>query len=113
MKMLQVPHRMYSESSRSGLPRCMPMASQILSDILGRKIQTIADPQNVGALGAAMLAAQGFGIYKSVEEATAAIPLGALYEPNAANKAVYDRTYAVYTKLYDSNKKHFATLNGL
>ncbi|MDY0303560.1 MAG: FGGY-family carbohydrate kinase [Sphaerochaeta sp.] len=90
-----------------------PVTSQILSDILGRKIQTIADPQNVGALGAAMLAAQGLGIYKSVDEATAAIPLGALYEPNTANKAVYDRTYAVYTKLYDSNKKHFAALNGL
>lgn len=90
-----------------------PVTCQILSDVLGRKIQTIADPQNVGALGAAMLAAQGLGIYHSVEEATTAIPLGALYEPNPEHKAVYDRNYAVYTALYKSNKKHFAALNGL
>ena len=90
-----------------------PVTCQILSDVLGRKIQTIADPQNVGALGAAMLAAQGLGIYHSVEEATTAIPLGALYEPNPEHKAVYDSNYAVYTALYKSNKKHFAALNGL
>ena len=76
-------------------------------------LDQLTDPQNVGALGAAMLAAQGLGIYHSVEEATTAIPLGALYEPNPEHKAVYDRNYAVYTALYKSNKKHFAALNGL
>ncbi|MDX9914583.1 MAG: FGGY-family carbohydrate kinase [Sphaerochaeta sp.] len=88
-----------------------PVTCQILSDTLGRTIQTIADPQNVGTLGAAMLAAQGLGIFKSVEEATAAIPLGPRYTPNHETKQAYDRNYSVYTKLYASNKKYFAALN--
>ncbi len=86
---------------------------QILSDTLGRRIQSIENPQNVGALGAAIVAGLGLGIYQSEKEATEAIPKGSLYEPRPETKKVYDRNYGVYTQLYRTNKKHFAALNGL
>ncbi len=63
-----------------------PVTCQILSDTLGRKIQSIENPQNVGALGAAIIAALGLGIYQSEREATDAIPKGVLYEPRSETK---------------------------
>ncbi|WP_319755590.1 FGGY-family carbohydrate kinase [uncultured Sphaerochaeta sp.] len=88
-----------------------PITCQILSDTLGRKIQSIENPQNVGALGAAIIAGLGLGLYQSEKEATDAIPKGRVYEPRIETKKVYDRNYKVYTQLYRSNKKHFAALN--
>jgi len=88
-----------------------PVTCQILSDTLGRNIQTIEQPQNVGALGAAIIAAMGLGLYKSAQEATQAIVVGALYTPRVEAKAVYDRNYSVYKQLYRCNKKLFAALN--
>ncbi|MGE4454722.1 MAG: FGGY-family carbohydrate kinase [Sphaerochaeta sp.] len=84
---------------------------QILSDVLDRPVQTIENPQNVGALGSAIVAGLGLGLYRSVQEATDAIPKGNIYEPRQAVKEVYDRNYAVYKKLYKSNKKLFKALN--
>lgn len=84
---------------------------QILSDILGRPVQTIENPQNVGALGAALVSAMGLGLFPSFEEARKAIPTGPIYHPRSEYKPVYDTNYAVYKQLYRSNKKHFALLN--
>lgn len=88
-----------------------PITCQILSDTLGRRIQTIENPQNVGALGAAIVAGLGLGMYSSAQEATDAIPKGDIYEPNPEAKKTYDINYSVYKQLYRSNKKLFAILN--
>ena len=40
------------------------------------------------------------------------IPAEKTFRPNGANRAVYDRNYAVFRKLYASNKTHFRALNG-
>jgi xylulokinase len=34
------------------------------------------------------------------------------YYPDKDNKAVYDRNYKVFKRLYTSNKKNFEMLNG-
>lgn len=85
---------------------------QILADVLGKKVETVAKPQNVGAVGAAVTIAIGLGLVDSFAEAKKLIPVIKTYEPNKANKAIYDKQYAVYTKLYKSNKENFAALNG-
>lgn len=85
---------------------------QILADVLGKKVETVDSPQNVGAVGAAVTIAVGMGLVKDFSEAKKLIPVVKTYEPNKANKAVYDKQYAVYTKLYKSNKDNFAALNG-
>lgn len=88
-----------------------PVTCQILSDILGRRIETIESPQNVGALGASLVAALGLGFFSSADEAVGAIATNTIYEPDMSAKTLYDKTYAVFKALYKSNKKHFSQLN--
>lgn len=86
---------------------------QILADCLGRKIETVPSPQNVGAVGAAVVIAAGLGVIKDVNEAAKLVKADKVYTPNTKDKAVYDKNYAVYKELYKSNKKLFATMNSV
>ncbi|MBR0365941.1 MAG: carbohydrate kinase, partial [Clostridia bacterium] len=88
-----------------------PVTCQMLADITGRVIETIDEPQNAGTVGAALLIALGMKIIDSPEAAGRLIPVKAVYRPNAANKAVYERNYQVFCKLYRSNAGHFKALN--
>ncbi len=85
---------------------------QVLSDVLGKPVETVDQPQNVGAVGAAVTIAVGSGAIASFSEAKKLIPVVKTYTPNPANKAVYDKQYAVFKNLYKSNKENFKALNG-
>ncbi len=85
---------------------------QILADILGRTIETVASPQNVGAVGAAAIVGVGIGAIESLDNVKQFIPAAKTFLPNPANKAVYDKNYEVFKTLYYNNKKAFAALNG-
>lgn len=85
---------------------------QILADVLGKPVETVDKPQNVGAVGAAVTIAVGSGLINSFSEAKKLIPTVKTYMPNPANKAVYDKQYAVFKNLYKANKANFAALNG-
>ena len=63
------------------------------------------------AIGAAMLAAVGGGLYSDLTQAAAHVRVNGRYTPNAAVKPVYDRNYRVFRQLYASNKKNFSLLN--
>ena len=84
---------------------------QILADVTGRTVETVASTKDVGAVGAAMLVAVGSGLIKDLSAAGALIKPEDRYEPNAENKALYDRNYEVFKNLYAANKKSFAALN--
>ena len=85
---------------------------QILADITGRTVETVDSPQNVGAVGAAVIMAVGLGVIGDVSEAKRLIPAKKTFTPNTANKGIYDRNYAVYKMLYNNNKNAFKALNG-
>ena len=85
---------------------------QILADITGRKVETVDSPQNVGAVGAAVVMAVGLGVIDNMAQAKKLIPVRKSFTPNPTNKAVYDRNFAVYKTLYKNNKEAFAALNG-
>ena len=85
---------------------------QILADVLGKKVETVDCPQNVGAVGAAVTVAVGMGLVPDFESAKKLIPVVKTYVPEPDTKAVYDKQYAVFKKLYKANKKNFAALNG-
>ncbi len=87
------------------------LTCQILADVLGRPVETVNDPQNVGAVGAALVAAVGLGAFPNLAQAKALVPACCRYEPNPENKAVYDNGFAVFKNLYVVNKKNFAALN--
>jgi xylulokinase len=89
-----------------------PVTCQILADILDVTVETVDNPQNVGAVGAAVTAAVGLGILDGMESAEAMIPAAGTYMPNAKNRQVYDQLFGVYKKLYYTNKENFAALNG-
>ena len=84
---------------------------QILADITGRRIETIENSQDVGALGAAMISAVALGEIGSIDEIGKYVTVNGIYEPYPANRAVYDKGYEVFKKLYSSNKKLFGMLN--
>lgn len=85
---------------------------QILADCLGRRVETVAASQNVGAVGAAAVVAAGLGVVKDVSDTEKLVQVEKVYYPDAGVKAVYDRNYSVYKELYKANKKSFAILNG-
>lgn len=88
------------------------MTCQILSDVLGKKIEVVDKPQNVGAVGAAVTIAVGSGLISDFSKAKSLIPAVKTYTPNKENKEVYDKQYKVFKNLYKANKENFAALNG-
>lgn len=89
-----------------------PVICQILADILGHSVATLPDPQNAGALGAALLVAVAEGHIPSLSVAKDLLPSYQVFHPNAANRAVYERQYKVFQVLHKNNKASFAQLNG-
>ena len=86
--------------------------SRILADCLGRTIETVESPQNVGAVGAAVVVAVGIGVINSISEAGTLIKSNKVFKPDLSNKAAYDKNYSVYKRLYKTNKESFRLLNG-
>ena len=87
------------------------LTCQILADCTGKVVETVDTPQNVGAMGAAVLTAVGMGQCASIEDAKKLIPVSKTFKPDMQTKKVYDKYYEVYKNLYASNKKNFAQLN--
>ncbi|MDL2236125.1 FGGY-family carbohydrate kinase [Christensenellaceae bacterium OttesenSCG-928-L17] len=88
-----------------------PVLCQIFADILRRPVERIENPQNAGAMGAAILVAVGLGLLPAIEDADQFANIDARFEPNSAHTAVYEKNYAVFKELYASNKAHFHALN--
>ena len=84
---------------------------QILSDCTGKVVETVESPQNIGAVGAAVLVAVGLGFIESIEASKELIPAVKRFVPDKTKKAAYDKNYAVYKTLYKNNKEAFAALN--
>ncbi len=84
---------------------------QMLADITGRKVETIEKPQNVGAVGAAVITGLGLGVIGSFEEVKSAVRIYKTFTPDPKNREIYEKTFAVFKQLYKSNKKHFRGLN--
>lgn len=88
-----------------------PLTCQAISDILGCEIETVESPQNVGALGAAVIVAVGLGILENIEETKKFIKANEIYYPNPTNRVVHDRNFKVFKMLYKNNKKAFRMIN--
>lgn len=87
-----------------------PLWRQMLADMYGCPVCTAAK-ENSAALGAAILAAVGTGLYPSVPEACDAIlSYGEPLAPDAVRTEAYGRVYRVYTMLYPALKDVFREL---
>ena len=84
--------------------------SQILADVLGRKIRQVKDPITANARGAAFLVAISLG-YITVDQISERIAIKKEYEPNPENKKIYDELYKEFVAFYQRNKKMYRRLN--
>jgi len=85
---------------------------QMQADMYKASVVTI-NTQEGGALGVALLAAVGIGLYSSVPEACrAAIKVKTTLKPDRRTARVYDRLYPVYQSLYQSLRDDFVALAG-
>ncbi len=79
--------------------------SQILADVTGYRVK-IPKVTEATALGAAMAAGVGCGVYKNlVEAAKELVVWDKVYEPNAENKKIYDKIKKNWQKAYETQLK--------
>ena len=86
---------------------------QMLADIYGMNVSTV-DSKEAPALGVAILAMVGAGIYASVPEACEKIlRLNTTTAPTPENSERYEKVYALYRALYPHLKADFEALAAL
>ncbi|MCK5129340.1 MAG: xylulokinase [Clostridiales bacterium] len=84
---------------------------QIMADMFNTDICTINSKEG-GALGVALLAGVGVGVYSSVPEACdATIKQVSKLSPILENAKVYEKYYEVYKGLYPSLKTHYKAVS--
>ena len=75
---------------------------QILADVLGLPVK-VPVVREATALGAAIIAGYGAGIYSDISSASRQLVKWAkVFEPNMEAHQVYDRMYGVWRKIYDA-----------
>lgn len=90
-----------------------PLWRQMLADLYQCPVKTSASKEGP-ALGAAILAAVGSGMYSSVPEACKVIiKTDKTQQPIQKNIPVYDKYYRLYTEIYPAIKEKFKTLSAL
>ncbi len=84
-----------------------PLWRQILADVIGSELVTVNTTEG-GAFGAALLAAVGAGVWKTVPEACrATIKVVSATSPQPAQVKVYNDLYPLYRGLYPALKPTF------
>lgn len=84
---------------------------QIHADVMNRVVERVADPVYVNLRGAAILAGLALGDLSPVEVGELA-PVGTTFRPDLSRRAVYDRLFNEFPRLYKSQKPMFARLAG-
>lgn len=85
--------------------------AQVLANVLGREVETVENPRQVGTMGAAALMAVSFGILDDIKQIKQVIKVSGTYRPEPENHAVYNKIYPVFQELYKSTKKLYKALN--
>ena len=73
---------------------------QILADVTGKRVETVANPLEAGAVGAALVAAVGLGLYPDFLSLKEAVRVARVFEPNPASAEVYDALFDIYKQVY-------------
>ena len=90
-----------------------PLWRQMLADMFARPVVTTTSSEGP-ALGVAILAGAGTGVYSSVEEGCEiCVKKKTTQKHSKETAAVYRRSYPVYRKLYKSLKGDFAKISSL
>ena len=84
---------------------------QITADIINKPVKVLADVDNSVAKGAGFLALIAAGSMKTFDEPKKYLRYVAQYQPNPANREVYDSGMETYKAIYSALKDIFFRLN--
>jgi xylulokinase len=73
---------------------------QIIADVTGRKVEVVAHPMEAGAVGAALTAAVGEGIYPDFLSLKKVVQVDRVFQPQACNGQCYDALFNTYQRIY-------------
>ncbi|MDA8380790.1 MAG: FGGY-family carbohydrate kinase [Actinomycetota bacterium] len=84
--------------------------AQILADVLARPIRQMADPIHAGVRGAALMAVVAL-CGRPIEDVAGTVKVRRTFEPDPANRALYDQRYGHFLRYYRRTKSIHAALN--
>lgn len=84
---------------------------QVFADVTKRKIITTNQPKMAGAIGAAMCAFVGAGIYDGFDKVREIVEPEKEFIPNKDNFEIYDDLFSDYQHLYKSLKRTYSNSN--
>ena len=84
---------------------------QIVADVTGRRVETVRDPQEAGAVGAALTAGIGLGLYPDFESLKEVVHVEHTFEPNPANAETYEVLYRAYRRIYTALRDLYREVN--
>ncbi|MBL7183328.1 MAG: FGGY-family carbohydrate kinase [Anaerolineae bacterium] len=84
---------------------------QIIADVTGKRVEKVANPRQAGAVGAALVAAIGLGVYPDFQALKKVIQVTRTFEPRAENAELYDELFDAYKKVYRALKGIYRQLN--
>ena len=84
---------------------------QVHADILGRRLERVAEPEYANLRGAALFAAISFG-RMALDEVRGLVRVTNTFEPQADARAVYEPMYAEFKQFYGRLHASYARLNG-
>lgn len=91
-----------------------PLWCQIKADVLGRQVVTMENTQDAACLGAAILAGCGAGTWSSIAETAQRFSkIHRVYQPNPANRQVYDQLLKKYDLFIEATRGYTEALSKL
>ncbi len=84
---------------------------QIMADITNHQINRVKNPQEAGAIGAALIAWKALGKLDTLEDIKRAVTIDHSFYPNKKLTDFYNRRFKAFQQLYKSNKKWYARIN--
>jgi xylulokinase len=84
--------------------------AQIMADVLGAPVHQMDNPQYATCVGLALLAFQRLGLI-GFDEFERRVPIRAVYDPNAATRAVYEEMSGLLVRSFKATRPIFRALN--
>jgi xylulokinase len=84
--------------------------SQIMADVLETPVHQMENPQYATCVGAGLLAFQRLGML-GFDDFESLVPIRRVYDPNRANRQLYDELSAQFVKAFKGTQPIFRALN--
>ncbi len=84
---------------------------QIVADVTGRSVETVANPLEAGAVGMGLVASVGLGLHSEMAALRKIVRMEQVFEPDLEKADVYQPLFEAYKEIYKSLRKLYRTVN--